>query len=129
MTPVDTDAALPFGERPTWSPARPRIRPFRPVLSWLVSGAALLVAALIVPGVHVPGFGGAIVAAALIAILNALLPPLIAALRLPFALISGFVLVLVLDALMLELTSRIRRRRFRSTRSDGHWSPPCSPRL
>ena len=54
-----------------------------------------------------PASGGAIVAAALIAILNALLPPLIAALRLPFALISGFVLVLVLDAVMLELTSRI----------------------
>ncbi len=106
MTAVQPEPR-PYGEQPTWTPARPRIRPFRVVLSWLVSGAALLVAALIVPGVHVPGFGGAIVAAALIAILNALLPPVIAALRLPFALISGFLLVLVLDALMLELTSRI----------------------
>ena len=34
-----------------------------------------LVAAMIVPGVHIEGFFGAILAAALIAVLNALLPP------------------------------------------------------
>ena len=37
----------------------------------------------------------------MIAVLNALLPPLVAALRLPFMLVLGFLLVLVLDALML----------------------------
>ena len=37
----------------------------------------------------------------MIAILNAVLPPLVAALRLPLTLVLGFVLVLVLDALML----------------------------
>jgi uncharacterized membrane protein YvlD (DUF360 family) len=74
---------------------------------WLVSGLALLVAAAIVPHASVEGLGGAIVAAALIAVLNAVLPPIVAALRLPFALIAGFLLVLVLDALMLLLSSRI----------------------
>src|SRR4029077_10844497 len=54
--------------------------------------------------------GGGIGAAALTAILTPLLPPVIAALRLPFALISGFVLVLLLDALMLEITSRVAPR-------------------
>ena len=51
--------------------------------------------------------GGALVAAALIAILNAMLPPVIAALRLPFTLVLGFLLVLFLDALMLKLASDI----------------------
>ena len=37
----------------------------------------------------------------MIAILNALLPPIVAALRLPLTLVFGFLLVLVLDALML----------------------------
>src|SRR6476660_605406 len=101
MTSVD------YGERPTWTPARPRYRPARIVLSWLVSALALLIAAYLVPHVSVNGLGGAIVASALIALLNALLPPVVAALRLPYTLIAGFLLVLVLDALMLLLTSHI----------------------
>ena len=35
-----------FGERPAWSPGRPKIRPLRVLLAWIVSAAALLVAAL-----------------------------------------------------------------------------------
>jgi uncharacterized membrane protein YvlD (DUF360 family) len=90
-----------YGDRPAWSPGRPRIRPLRLVLTWIVSGAALLIAAWIVPDASVKSFGSALAAAAVIAVLNALLPPIIAALRLPWALPIGFVLVLVLDALML----------------------------
>ena len=39
--------------------------------------------------------------------LNAVIPPIVAALRLPFTLAIGFVLVLVLDALILLLASHI----------------------
>ena len=98
---------MEYGEQFTWQPERPRIQPFRAILSWLVSAAALLVAAALVPHVTVGGAGGAIVAAALIAVLNALLPPIVAALRLPYTVLVGFLLVLALDALMLELTSQI----------------------
>ena len=70
------------------------------LLQWVTSAIALYIAALIVPGVHIEGFFGAVLAAALIAVLNALLPPLIAALRLPYMLAVGFLLVLLLDALM-----------------------------
>ena len=73
-----------YGEMPSWSPERPRFRPGRVVLSWLVAAGALLIAAWIVPGVHVQGFLGALAASAVIALLNALLPPIVAALRLPF---------------------------------------------
>ncbi len=90
-----------YGERPAWSPGRPHIRPLRVVLAWIVSGASLLVAAWIVPDASVKGFGGALSAAAVIAILNALLPPVVAALRLPFMALLGFLLVVVLDAFML----------------------------
>src|SRR4029077_8812249 len=57
--------------------------------------------AWIVPGASVRSFGGALVAALVIAILNAVLPPLVAALHLPLMLLTGFLLILVLDALML----------------------------
>jgi uncharacterized membrane protein YvlD (DUF360 family) len=90
-----------------WSPARPKIRLFRFALSWLVSAMALLIAAEIAPGATVNDFGTALVAAAAIAVLNAIVPPLIAALRLPFMLLTGLVLVLIVDALMLLSVDRI----------------------
>jgi uncharacterized membrane protein YvlD (DUF360 family) len=96
-----------YGVNPTWTPARPRIRPVQLVVAWLISALALLGAAQILPGATVRNFGGALVAALAIAVLNAILPPMIAALRLPFTLIAGFVLVLVVDALMLLAADRI----------------------
>jgi uncharacterized membrane protein YvlD (DUF360 family) len=89
------------------SDVRPKIRPFRLLLSWLVAAAALFIAAWIVPGVDVQTFRGALAVALVIAILNALLPPLVAALRLPFTLVLGFLLVLILDAWMLLGAARI----------------------
>jgi uncharacterized membrane protein YvlD (DUF360 family) len=96
-----------YGEAITWEPAKPQYKPLRLLVSWLLAAAALVIAAWIVPGVSVEGFGGAVIAALLIAILNALLPPLIAALRLPAMVLLGFVLVLLLDALMLLVVSDI----------------------
>src|SRR4051812_6907293 len=87
--------------RPPLGVARPRIHPVRLLVAWLLSAAALLVAAWIVPGASTSHFGGALVAALVIALLNAVLPPLVAALRLPLMLLTGFLLILVVDALML----------------------------
>jgi uncharacterized membrane protein YvlD (DUF360 family) len=86
---------------------RPRIKVLRVLVAWVLSAAALLFAAAIVPGVSVNEWGGALLAAAIIGVLNAILPPLIAAIRLPFTLITGLLLVLALDALMFQLTSWI----------------------
>jgi uncharacterized membrane protein YvlD (DUF360 family) len=96
-----------YGEAVSWTPEVPRIRPLRVLLGWLVSAAALLVAAWIVPDASVRNFGSAAVAVAAIAVLNALLPPIIAALRLPWMLPIAFVLTLGLDALMLLAADRI----------------------
>ena len=90
-----------YGQQPVWTPARPRLRPLRLLSAWLLSAIALLVAAWIVPDAAVNSFWSALAAALVIAILNALLPPVLAALRLPLMLLTGFVLVLILDALML----------------------------
>ena len=80
---------------------------FAVLVSWVLSALALLGAAWIVPGADVKGFGGALAAAAVIAMLNAILPPVVAALRLPFVAALGFLIVLVLDALMLLAADRI----------------------
>jgi uncharacterized membrane protein YvlD (DUF360 family) len=102
-----SQAPQTYGERPRWTPERPRIRPLALLLGWLLSALALLLAAEILPNASVSDYRGALIAVLAIAILNAVLPPLVAALRLPFMLLLGFVLVLVLDALMLLAADRI----------------------
>ena len=92
---------------PDWSPARPRLRPVRLAAAWLASALALLLAAQVLPGAEIRGFAGAVAVAAVVAVLNAVLPPLVAALRLPFTVGIGFLLVLVLDAAMLLLAADI----------------------
>ena len=115
---MTTSNQSPVSAEPAWRPARPKFRPLALIVAWILSAAALLVAAWIVPGAHVENFWGALVARAVIAILNALLPPLIAALRLPLMLVIGLLLVLVLDALMLlAADTRSRTAISRSTRS------------
>jgi uncharacterized membrane protein YvlD (DUF360 family) len=84
-----------------WRPERPRLRFFPLLVSWLATGVALMVAAGILPGVDIKSFLGALLVAAVIAALNAVIPPLLAALRLPLTLVLGFLLVLIADALIL----------------------------
>jgi uncharacterized membrane protein YvlD (DUF360 family) len=97
-----------FGIAPGWEPQPPRYSPLRLVLSWLVAAASLFVAAAVVPGVSVTNFfPDALVAAALIAVLNAVLPPVVAGLRLPFTLALGFVLVLFVNAAVLMLVAAV----------------------
>jgi uncharacterized membrane protein YvlD (DUF360 family) len=79
-----------------------KLHPLRLLVAWVLSALGLLVAAYIVPGVDVESFGGALAVTAVIAVLNAIVPPLLAALRLPFTIATTFLLVLIADALMLE---------------------------
>ena len=96
-----------FAERSAWRPEHIRLRPFRLLTAWIVGAVAVMVAAGIVPGVHVDDFWGALLVAAILAALNAVVPPILAALRLPLTLVFGFLLVLVADALMLLAADRL----------------------
>ena len=101
------ESQAPYGERPLWRPERPRIRPWQLLVRWISAAAALLIAAELMPGVSVEGFAGGVVVVLLITILNAVLAPLLAALRLPYTALVGFVLVLFLDAWLLQLAAEI----------------------
>jgi uncharacterized membrane protein YvlD (DUF360 family) len=90
--------ASSYGTQVGWRPAKPRLRILPLLLSWVVSAAAVFVAASILPGFELKALGGAFLLAALVALLNALLPPIVAALRLPFTILIGFLLVLFVDA-------------------------------
>jgi uncharacterized membrane protein YvlD (DUF360 family) len=90
-----------YGVPLRWEPERPRLTPFTLLVAWLTAGASLLVAAFVIPGVTVPSAGGALVTAAVVGVLNAVFPPVIAALRVPFTLALDFIAILLLDALMI----------------------------
>jgi uncharacterized membrane protein YvlD (DUF360 family) len=96
-----------YGEAVAWQPDRPKFKLLRLLLSWALTAAALCAAAAILPGVDIAGTGGALAVAAVVAILNAVLPPVLAALRLPFMIALGFVLVLALNAFILKLASDV----------------------
>ena len=66
-----------------------------------------MVASGILSGVHIDGFGGALLVAVIVGALNAVIPPALAALRLPFTLVLGFLLVLVADAIILLITAEV----------------------
>ena len=96
-----------YGEKLTWEPATPRLRVLPLLVSWVIAAASVAVAAWIVPGVELEQTGAAFAVAAAIALLNAVLPPVLAALRLPFMLVAGFLLVLAADALVLQVAGDV----------------------
>ena len=85
---------------------RPQLRPSRLALSLLVSAVSFFLAAGILPGFDVGDFWRALLGALVVAALNAVLPPLVAALRLPYTVATTFLLVLVVDAAILLVASR-----------------------
>jgi len=88
-------------ERPAWVVTRPRLSARAVLAGWLLATAGLLAAAVLLPGLRVDGILGAFGVAAVVGILNAVLVPVIARIRLPLTVLSGFLVVLVLDAAVL----------------------------
>jgi uncharacterized membrane protein YvlD (DUF360 family) len=102
----DSDSRV-YGETMSWEPVAPRIHPLRLLVSWAVLTASVYVAALLVPGVGLDKPGAGALVALSLALLNALIPPVIAALRLPFMVAIGFILVLVIDAGLLMIVDAV----------------------
>src|SRR3954451_502992 len=100
-------ASHAYGQPVKWEPAVPRLRLVTLALSWVVGAVSVWAAAAIVAGISLEATGAAILTAALIAVINAVLPPLLAALRLPFALLIGFLSVLLADAAALKIASSL----------------------
>ena len=101
------NAPARYGERVAWTPQKPRFRLVRVLVAWVVAAGAVGVSVWITPGTDIEGVGAAFLVAALIGVLNAVLPPLLAAIRLPFMLVTGFLLVLVADAFLLIIAREL----------------------
>ena len=97
-----SEAASAHGLAPSRTDVRPKLRPARLLLSLLVGTASVFFAAAILPRFSVGDFWDALAAAVLIGVLNAILAPLVAAVRLPYTVATSFLLVLLLDVLILR---------------------------
>ena len=116
-----------YGETVRWQPERPRFRPLRLLISWVLTAVSLWATARLLPGVDVVDTGGALAMAAVVAAINAIIPPLLAALRLPFMLALGFILVLIANAVALRIGSDILDS-FEVDNFGGRCSPRSSSR-
>jgi uncharacterized membrane protein YvlD (DUF360 family) len=97
----DDVASSEYGARPSRADVHPPLHPGRLLLSLFISAASIYVAALIVPGFDVGSFWESIPAALFIAALNAVLSPIVAAVRIPYTVATSFLLLLILNALLL----------------------------
>lgn len=79
----------------------------RLLLHWIVSALSLLVVAYIVPGFHVDGFVAALIAAAVIGLINMTLGLFLKLISLPIIVITFGVFWFVINAVVLELASGV----------------------
>jgi putative membrane protein len=75
------------------------------IVHWLVSGAALLIVAKILPGIEIEGFGAALLAALVIGLVSATVGLVLKIVLLPFILLSLGVIYFLINGLMLKVAS------------------------
>jgi putative membrane protein len=73
----------------------------------IVNAIALIAVAYIVPGIHVSGLGGALIAALILGIVNAILRPILIVLSLPLELVTLGLFTLVINALLFWLVGAL----------------------
>lgn len=77
------------------------------LIRWLVTALAVLIAAYILPGVSVAGFGVALVVALVLGIVNVFLKPILVVLTLPITIVTLGLFLLVINAGLVLLVDRI----------------------
>ena len=75
------------------------------IVGWLVSALALWIVAEIIPGIQVRDFGAAMLATIVIAVVNAVVGPVLKFLTLPFTILTLGLFLLVVNAFLLKLAS------------------------
>lgn len=77
------------------------------IIRWLINAAALFVTTYVLAGVNVTGFGSALVAAAVLGIVNAFIRPILILLTLPLNMLTLGLLTFVINGLMLWMVSSV----------------------
>lgn len=77
------------------------------LIRFAITAVAVLVAGHIIPGIQVEGLGAALTAAILLALLNAILRPILYLLSLPLILVTLGLFMVVINALLLKLVASL----------------------
>ena len=75
------------------------------IVSWFVSALALWIVARIIPGIELRGFGDALIATVIIAIVNGTIGPILRFLTFPLTVLTLGLFLLVVNAFLLKLAS------------------------
>jgi len=75
------------------------------LISWLLSALALWLVAQIVSGIELRGFGAAMLATAVIAIVNVVIGPILRFFTFPLVILTLGLFLLVINAILLKLAS------------------------
>jgi putative membrane protein len=75
------------------------------ILRWLTLTAAILSTSYLLEGIHISGFSSALLAAAMLGILNAFFRPIALLLTLPINILSLGLFTFIINALMLKMAS------------------------
>ena len=77
------------------------------LIIWLLSAVSLLAVAYLMPSIQVSGFGGALIAAAVIALVNVLIRPILVILTLPVTVLTLGLFILVINGLLFLLVGNL----------------------
>ncbi len=75
------------------------------LLRWIFTALAVMAAAHLLPGITYSGWGALLLAALVLGLLNALIRPVLLLLSLPFILVTMGLFILIVNAVVLKLTS------------------------
>lgn len=77
------------------------------LLVWVLNAMALLLVAYLLPSIEVAGFGAAMIAAAVIGLVNMLIRPLLVLLTLPITILTLGLFILVINGLLFFLVGEV----------------------
>ena len=86
-------------------------------IRFFVTGVAVLLAAQLVDGIHIDGVMAGLAAAVVLALLNALIRPLLYLFSIPFIVLTLGLFMVLINALLLELTAWL----VKGFTIDGFW--------
>jgi putative membrane protein len=87
------------------------------IIGFLLSGLAVLIGAYLLPGVHVDHYGYALLVAVVLALVNAIVKPILVVFTIPVTVFTLGLFLLVINALMIQLVDFLTP----GFRVDGFW--------
>src|SRR5512135_2962634 len=79
----------------------------RLIINWLITTAAILISAYLLPGIAIRSIGAALITALVLGLINAIVRPILVILTFPITVVTLGLFIFVLNALLVLLTSAI----------------------